>query len=194
MKQMNKRESRIVALGLLIVLAIMVYSLLINPFVIAYSNATDDIDDLWYRIEKYQVTADKYNGIERTLERVKRMRPSQGNYVKGNSSALASASLQQYLTRVIANANGKIISTQNVREEASDIATAVVIKVHMRGGLRSLISTINHLESGKPMLFVEKLAVVTTPSRKLPGSNEVEEEQLDIQFNLVGYMISEDGA
>ncbi len=191
MKAMNRRESKILALGLLAVFVVLIYSLLINPFVSAYLEKSEEINDVWYRIEKYQQTAASYKGIEQTLARVKRMNPSQGNYVQGNSTALASANLQQYLTRVIARAGGKIISTQNVREEASEIATAVIIKVHMRGELQSLVTTINQLESGKPLLFIENILVVTAPSRKLAGSNVVEAEQLDIQFNLVGYMLSE---
>jgi len=192
MKRLDKRESRVLAIGLLLAFIAIVYGFVVSPFISAYFDKADEIDELWYRIEKYQSTAETYKDVDKALERVKKMRPSQGNYLQGNTAALASANLQQYLTRVIEAATGKIISTQNVREESVGEATAVIIKVHMRGDLRSLTTTINRLEVGKPMLFIENLAVVATPPRKLPGSLAIESEQLDIQFNLVGYMLVEE--
>jgi len=193
MKKIKSRDSRVLALGILITLVIFLYAILINPIMSAFFEKSDEITDLKYRIEKFQQVAASSGDIERYLMRVKRLMPSQGYYLKGDSAALASANLQQYITQVIAGTGGKIVSTQNVRDEEVGVSsTAVIIRVHMRGDINTLAKTISRLEGGKPMLFMEKLAVVATPNRKLLGTNTVEAKQLDIQFNLVGYLLTKE--
>jgi general secretion pathway protein M len=182
----------VLAIGILVVASIAAYAFLINPIITAYFEKSDEISDLKFRIEKYQRMAASSTDVERYLSRVKRMIPSQGYYLKGDSAALASANLQQYLSRIIESSGGKIVSTQNVRDEMAGVSTAVTIRVHMRGDVNTLINTISRLEAGKPMLFMENLAVVASPQRKLLGTNAVEAKQLDIQFNLVGYLLTEE--
>jgi len=189
MKRLTAIQSRVLALGVLFIMLALFYGVLVHPIMSQYMEKNEEIASLWDRIEKYQRVAVTFDEIEGYHQQVERKMPAQGYYLKGDSSALASANLQNYLSRVIARFGGKLISTQNIREEQNGLTTAVIMRVHMKGDTRSLLNTIYKLETAKPMLFFNNLVVVRTPQRQTRNKDKPEAKQLDIQFNLVGYML-----
>jgi len=110
------------------------------------------------------------------------------DYLSPTTSALAAVELQQKIKAIVANGNGKLLSTQILPVQKRDPATRITVKVRIQGDASALLVVLHTLESDKPPLFVENLSVRKYQRRgaRLGG-------QLDIRFDLSGYMRQVEG-
>lgn len=110
------------------------------------------------------------------------------DYLSPTTVALAAVELQQKIKSIVANGNGKLLSTQILPVSENEPATKIAVKVRMQGDSSSLLIVLHALESDRPPLFVENLSVRQFQRRrtKLQG-------MLDIRFDLSGYMRKVEG-
>lgn len=88
-------------------------------------------------------------------------------YVAGETATLASANLQQYLVKSIAEASGKLIETAvseaaNNSEQIADTRTG--IKASFNIDNPGLLKLLHRLESGLPLVFVDEISIRRLPS------------------------------
>lgn len=99
-----------------------------------------------------------------------------GAYVPGESESLASASLQQYLVKSIAEASGKLIETA-VSESPDDPDQVVDNRIGIKASFNidnpGLLKLLHRLESGLPLVFVGHVSI-----RRLPGDEGVKGEEI----------------
>lgn len=110
------------------------------------------------------------------------------DYLKGKTAALAAAELQQKIKAIIGTVNGKLVSTQTLPVQDMAPASKVLVRVRMRSNTEALLNVLHGLESERPLLFVEKFTI-----RRYQRRRNRNPEELDIHFDLSGYMRQSDG-
>ena len=95
-------------------------------------------------------------------------------YFPGETATLASADLQEYVGRSIAKASGKVIETavlefEGVAADASD--RRIGIKASFDIGNDGLLALLHELETGLPLVFVDKLAIRPMPAGDGKGAD-----------------------
>nr|WP_067294613.1 type II secretion system protein GspM [Marinobacterium profundum] len=193
MNHLNPHRSRLLAVGLLLILLLLV-ALLVRPVLSGYLNYGERIESLENQLSIYQRLAEGLADAQARLASLRAAEPVTDLYLPQNKPALAAAHLQQYLHSQVSRGGGQVISTQILTSAEAGPLQTIAIQVHMRGELDDLVDLLYSLELGKPALFAENITVLANPRRQarvLRRTNRQVESQvvpaLDIRFDLTGF-------
>lgn len=186
MKQLTRMQSRVAALMLLGVALSLLARLIIYPVVGQYRSMGESIADTRFQLDRYQSLAANHDKLKNHLALLKRRNRTGEYYVSGESAALASANMQQYLKRTLDTVGGELISTQRVEHKGGDNESATSLQVHMKANLSTLLQVLYKLETAQPMFFLDDLAINARPLRATAQS-KLAPVILDVRFNLTGY-------
>ena len=118
-------------------------------------------------------------------------RPAQGGreaLLAGESSGVLAAELQRHLTELARRNNMSLRSTQVVAAKREPYLTAVALELNLQGDTAGLRSLLHAVETGMPVLFVEKLAVKLAAAREtVPSAAAYKPQSLDISLKVRGY-------
>ena len=187
MTGMTKTQSRILALMLTILVLGAALSLLGYPLVSVHAAQSSEIERKQIQVARYAKLAASHEALERELASLKVRNPAATYYVAGETPALASAKMQQYLKQVVERNGGELISTQIVSSDEADLANSSSLKVHLRSDINAATQIIYTLESGRPLLFIDDFAV---SARRVRGATAGAPPliSLDLNFELTGYL------
>ena len=98
--------------------------------------------------------------------------------------------MQKYLKGIVTRNGAEVISTQIATSDDDAENDRISLKVHLRADIRAAMVILHALESGRPMLFVDDLAI---SARAVRGQtpNDPPTVQLDLQFEIGGYAESQ---
>ncbi len=183
------RESRIAALGVLAGVVSLLILVLVIPVIQSYSDRIGSVAKLENNIARYQGVVSQLPMLVSYSRKVKAALPDNGYFLPGDTAALASASLQQYLRQTTQRVGGTLISTQTLPDAAYEGVSAISIKIRVRSDIKAMLSILHKLETSKPMLFVDTLMVMTMPKRQydLKAVKKEEGYDLDYQMTLTGF-------
>ena len=107
-------------------------------------------------------------------------------FLKGETSALAGAELQNLIKRVMEANDGLLVSSEFRQSTEPLPLTPITVVVRARSSIAALQRILLELDSGRPTLFVDRLSI---QSRHRPGRviRELNEE-LDVDFEVTGYV------
>lgn len=200
MNRLSVGQRQSLAVVLLILVLSMFFMLLVKPVVTQYLAYGESINGLENQLAHYRRLAMGAEDAERELQALQAENPTTEFYLQESKPALAAAKLQQHLHRVVGGSGGQVISTQILTQKNLDPLPSVAIKVHLRGETGQLIDLLYHLETGKPMLFMENLVVNSNPRRKVRRTRKnlkktrvirTPPPSLDVRFDLIGYTAKE---
>jgi general secretion pathway protein M len=183
--------SRSAALGLLALLLLAAYALIVAPLMTrheGYQQATQDLDQ---RLVHFEGLAAERKGVEDRLAAFRRQRGSLEVYLKNATSTLASAELQERIKQVVEGRGGTLVSTQTLPDRTDAGLLQVAIRVRMRGDTAALQKVVYALESERPLLFLDNLFIRSRMVRR--GLVIGTAPDLDINFDVIGYMRAESG-
>ncbi|MBI1195848.1 MAG: hypothetical protein GC138_08385 [Gammaproteobacteria bacterium] len=184
----GSRESRIAALGVLSGVVSLLIVVLVLPVVQSYSDKIGKISRMEDNIARYQGVVGQLPTLVSYSRKVKAALPDSGYFLPGDTAALASASLQQYVRQTTQGVGGTLISTQTLPDALYEGVSAVSVKIRVRSDLKAMISILHKLETSKPMLFVDNLMVMTVPKRQFDAkAGEEDGYDLDYQLTLTGF-------
>ena len=187
MNGMTKTQSRYAALSLLVLGTIAVVGLLCYPLVSLYVSQSTLVERKVSQIGRYRQVSENQESLEQELALLKRRSPAASYYVAGETSALASARMQQYLKQVVQQNGGELISTQILKEDEPEAAGSTSLRVHLRAELESSWQILYALESGRPLLFLDNVVITARPVRG--GNTAVAPSiSLDLNFDVTGYL------
>ena len=194
-EQLNARQQRILAIGLLVVLLGAGYLTLVQPIVSVHQRYNERIHELQDRLASYKKIASRRVSLQKEFDRIKRQASAtQAGYFKGKTQSLAGAELQNRVKQVVESAGGNLISTQILQaqdesQEGKDKNTPprVTIRIQMTGSVETVQKVFYKLESGQPRLFIDN-AYLRVKSPYLMGPNRQQSDQLDVRFNLYGFL------
>lgn len=191
-EQLNARQRRILAIGLLVLLVGAGYLILLQPIVLAHQRYNERIGELHDRLASYKKIAGSRASLQKEFDRIKRQASAtQAGYFKRKTQALAGAELQNQVKRVVESEGGNLISTQILQpgdeSKEKNIPPRVTIRIQMTGSIETIQKVLYKIESGQPRLFIDN-AYLRVKNPYLMGPTRQQSDQLDIRFNLYGFL------
>jgi general secretion pathway protein M len=187
MIRMSKLQSRYAALALLVAGAAVVLWSVCYPLVSLYSSQAANLERKQNQIVRYRHVADNQEALDKELALLKRRSPAADYYIAGETPALASAQVQQYLKQVVQKNGGELISTQILAAGDADNAQSTSLKVQLRADVNASWQILYALESSRPMLFIDNLVISARPVRGRTAQ-DAPTVSLDLSFEMTGYL------
>ncbi len=151
------------------------------------SEARDDLRETRARLDRYYAVAAQRGRFEDELTRLKTLqRQNVEQFVRGPTVAQASASLQEYLDRVVKTHGSRIQSVQVLDARAQDDLEPLMMRINLTGDDRALRSILHDLETGQPAIIVSGIRVEPDNNMRryraeVPGSDHSLDVTLDIR-------------
>lgn len=207
---MTANLHRLLALGLLIIVAYIGYWLVGQVWWGKYTFYQDHVEQLQDRLQRYSAIVATRPQLEAALQRVRQDSSVERFYLTQTSPNLAATELQQQAKAIAESNGGRLASAQvlPVVDEGgfSRVAIRLQILVTEMDALQKILHT---LESATPLLFIDNVQMRARQVRKRVAANVnrrdlrnqrdrrnrtrqrlpvVTETQLTMQFELAGYM------
>jgi cysteinyl-tRNA synthetase len=177
-------------LGLLVILAL---ALVIYPWwtkMQFYDKAVDQAAD---HIQRYQRLLDSAPEQRKQLKNLRQQLKKRKYFVSAANPELAAAELQKRVKTIVTEARGKLVSTQKMDTQGDASAREIRIKVRMKGDVDALSRVLHELEGQLPVVNIDNVSIRSRRTVKGRRKNRVEGYELDVNFELVGYMLAGSG-
>lgn len=191
---MSREQQRVLAVSLLVAMIALILFMIVAPVLSTLNNYNESIDDLQFSLRRFEREIAGKEKVLEHLNEIKRRQRQENHFSNRETSALASADLQQLIKKIVVDSGGRLTSTQVIPEEEEDHFLRIAIKVRMSGDTVVLRDVLYALETARPMLMVENLMIRAVrgrrnrKTRKIMPSNE-----LNVNFEVSGYMRAERG-
>jgi general secretion pathway protein M len=177
------------ALAVLVVLLMLVAGGILWPWGAKLREYDHKAGELAATLERYQQVNARKSRLEAELQAVRQQLGENNYYLDAATPALAAAELQRRVKEVVEGQGGKLVSTQNVDSTASETPARIAVRVRMNGDVDALTKVLHELEAGRPFLFVENLVIRSLRQVRGRGRERTTDFTLDINFDLVGYLL-----
>ncbi|MDD5114786.1 MAG: type II secretion system protein GspM [Methylobacter sp.] len=185
----SKLSQRWLALGLL-ALVLLVFSLLVvMPIINKGLELNESKQALAFRLQQYERVLATQDQVAANVEQIKQAYAEQGYLNSQQTSALASAELQEFIKKTIVEAGGQLSSTQVLPVSTKGEFTRITISVRMTGSSEVLRTVLYNIETSAPLIVIDQIdirpmrGVRNRATRQLELSNE-----LNVNFQAVSFM------
>lgn len=161
---MSQRSDRLYSVSLLL-MVIIIIGLLIEPVYDQYKSNQIEIHHLSERLHRSQELTKQGLQLQAALEELQSERDTQNYFITGNSTRLAEAKLQSLIRSTHEETGLYLSSTQVVRNNDQD-APVISMRVTSEGNLEQIRNTINALENGPTLLFIDRVTINKTQKRQ----------------------------
>lgn len=187
--QGGKLKDRLAAVALLLMVVGLIAVLLVRPLWSRYASNRDLIADLEHRVARFESIATRQEALEQQLASVRRNINLDELTLRADSATLAAADLQERVKAAVQAAGGSLTSTQILEPERVNTFDRVSVNVRMTGTTPSVQKSLYVLESGRPILMVDDLLVVTRRTTLRLGNRGAAQQQdwLDVRFRVSGF-------
>ena len=187
--RLSNQQQHVLALGILGILLLMIYSFVIAPVLTKYQTENQQIETLTDQLQRYKRLSDSRDYEAELLKKVKQDSPLKSFFLEGETRSVVSAKLQQKLKQVVAQTGGQIVSTQGLPQTTDNTQSipGVTLKVQLKAGIDELKELLFAMETSRPGLYVENLSISSSPVRNSSYAKRQVMPPLDIRFNLTGY-------
>ncbi len=192
---MQNRECRncTAAVAVLVALVLLVGGGVLLPWWAKLKEYDDKAVELTGLLERYRQVNARKSQLEAELQAVRQRLSDNNYYLAASTPALAAAELQKQVKQVVEAQGAKLVSTQNIDSVSNDAPARIAIRVRMSGDVDALTRVLHELEGGRPLLFVENMAIRSLRQVRGRGRERTTDFSLDINFDLVGYLLEGTG-
>ncbi|MET0090637.1 MAG: type II secretion system protein GspM [Candidatus Thiodiazotropha sp.] len=191
-ERLTAKQSRILAIALLLTLLLGLVILVGLPLWNMNQNLDERIAEQQHQIGLYQRMASQTDYFQSAYERLIRIRQADRRYLQSETESLAEAELQRRVKQIVSAAQGEIVSTQVINISKEEGFSRVAVRVRMKSNLQQSVQIFHRLETEKPYLFIDEITLRSRPvvRRRMPATEQIREAEsmLDIDFQLLGYM------
>lgn len=188
-KQLRCLISAALAVVLLVILGLAVILPWWNQMALYDEEALDTAE----RMGRYQNLIASKQDLAKELQQLRANQNKQGVFITAPSAELAAAQLQRHAKDAVSKAGGTLVSTQNLAQDPDDMPEKIQVRVRMKGDAGALADVLHNIESAHPLMFVENLSVKSRRTVKGRRKNRVTTYDLDVSFDLAGYLIGDKG-
>ncbi len=193
MANLAPKQSRALAVAILALVIIAAYLVLVQPYRQAYVEYQTRLARADEQLFKYRSLIDQQDRLREQLEQLKNLPQFSEYYFQEDTPALAYAALQNLVKRAVSKSGGKLVSTQTITSKTShEGLVPVTVKVSMKGTIETLYTLVHALEGRSPLLFLDKVSIQSTSAATRRRYKTAVAPQLDIRFDLTGYIRSEE--
>lgn len=188
-KQLRCLISAAVAIALLVLLVLA----LVLPWWSQMSLYEAEAVDAAERMGRYKNLIESKPELTRELQQLRADQNKQGVFITAPSTELAAAQLQKQAKDLVSQAGGTLVSTQNLAMNPDDMPEKIRVRVRIKGDAGALAEVLHGIESAHPLMFVENLSVKSRRTVKGRRKNRITTYNLDVSFDLVGYLLGGKG-
>ena len=190
--KLSKSSQRAAALLILLGIIVILFSVTVLPVLIASSNLHESIDELGFRLQKYQNIASMEVPLKNQLTRLESQRVSKEDLLNGESTAITGANLQELFKQRVQQSGGRLQSTQILPESYQGSLERIAIKANFTGSIEVLQKTLYNIEYQQPLLFVDNIEIRSRRTQRRSRRTQTEPaEMLTVTMEIAGYRRSE---
>lgn len=194
----DREQGRPLAIILLAVVLLVIYLVCFHWFILRHQTYAETISDLREQLGGVQLRLEQKPLLESRLQELRTERQDDAFFLREANFDAAAAQLAARLKGII-NTQAEnpqrcvVQSTQNTRPRDRERFEQVVVKVRMRCTLPDFIKVLDELESGLPLVFIDRLnvyqqAVSNNRTIRRGRNRGLAATTLDIRFDMLGYL------
>lgn len=187
-EKMDASQQRQLAVGLLVIAALLLLCVTILPVSLANRALNGEIETLHGRLQRLETIASQDEELRARYSKLRQNQATRGYFLQGDSEAVASADLQRILKNITTAHGTQLMSTQILPAVTEDSLTRVSLRVRIRGPMEGLVESLYELESNLALLFLDNISVRTAVSvrQRLRAANN--NLPFEANFDLTAYM------
>ena len=176
-------RGRLVALGILLIPAILVFEYVLSPLIDRYTALNSDIVELEQDIVRYRTLLTELPGLRSTIEDINTKRPLAPYLLDGDNQALAAASLQRRLQQTATRLGVRVISLRVQPPRLAGPLERIAVEARLQSSLDALHDLLIDIEAGTPTTFVDNMSISVRAARGRAESASY----LDVGFTTYGF-------
>jgi general secretion pathway protein M len=190
--KLSPRDSRIAAIGLLLLTLLLAYFLLLHWWFVAPLRDIDaQMDDLRDTQSRYAAAVAEKPLLEKRIAALGAGQATSNAFMPDDDPNTAAADLMQHVVDAVAahTAGGSCTVTQkmpvtNPQVAAGEPYRKAAVSINLSCDIEPLVAVLQTLEQGTPYLFVDNLSIYRNPMASQQGSGP----PLEVMFTLSGYV------
>jgi general secretion pathway protein M len=190
LSKITPRQSRALAVGLLVVAVVLALGVLLMPIVLLHKHYSDAIDTLTDRLARYRRVAAQAPEYRAMLEAMKD-KNGRNFFLKNTAPNLATAELQEIVRAAIEGNGGRITTSQNQAAREDGRFRQIIVNVQFFATTPNLQKILNALETQQPYMIVENITLRPLNAFRgfKPGPGQ--EPELNVQLDVAAYTSAE---
>jgi general secretion pathway protein M len=193
LRTMKPLESRIAAIGLLVLVILLAYFVLLHWWFVAPLRDIDSqMDDLRDTQSRYAAAIAEKPQLQKRLAELGHNQADSSTFLpESDPNAAAAGLMQRVVDDAAAHAQegscevSQKMPVSNPAVTPGDPYRKVVVSISLHCDMQPLIGLLYTLEKGKPYLFVQDFSVYRNPLLNMQKSGAA---PLEVQFTLAGYV------
>jgi general secretion pathway protein M len=193
MRPMKPLESRMAAIGLLVLVLLLAYFILLHWWFVAPLRDIDSqMDDLRDTQSRYAADIAEKPLLQKRLADLGHNQTDSSTFLpETDPNAAAAGLMQRVVDDAAAHAQegscevSQKMPVANPGTEANEPYRKVVVSISLHCDMQPLIGLLYALEKGKPYLFVQDFSVYRNPLLNMQKTGAA---PLEVQFTLAGYV------
>jgi general secretion pathway protein M len=180
---------RWLAVGLLVG-AIMIISLaVIVPLVNKGLELNEAKNNLIFKLQQYERILAGKDAVIASMNAIKEQYQERGLLNSQATGALASAEVQEFIKKTIAEAGGQLSSTQALPVSTKNEFSRITVNVRMTGNSEVLRSVLYKIETSTPLIIIDQIEIRPMRGVRSRATRQIEQSnELNINFQVVSFM------
>lgn len=186
--RLTQPQQRALAVLLLVLTLLLVIRVVLVPIWSAYFGNREAIAQYQDDITRYSRLSLQVAELQSAVSKLQQSDDLVRFVLPQESEPLAAAALQARVKSVVTSSGGTLTSTQVLPTEPVEGFKRIIINVRMAGSTEVLQRVLFELENGLPYLIADEIVILSRTGARRRRRAAIPVDQLDVRFNLNGYM------
>lgn len=185
----SRQMQRWLAVGLLVGAILIIGLVVITPVINKGLELRESENNLVLKLQQYERILAGKDAVTANMNAIKEQYEERGLLNSQGTGALASAEVQEFIKKAIAEAGGQLSSTQALPLSTKNEFSRITVNVRMSGNSEVLRAVLYKIETSTPLIIINEIdirpmrGVRNRATRQIQQSNE-----LNINFQAVSFM------
>lgn len=186
------QNSRLTAVLLLLVAALLIYLLFFHWFIMRHLEFADELGGLKEQLGRFESIVAQRESLQQQLASIREQRDDAAQFIDEPDFNEAAAQMSDRLGTIvdgIGDEDCQIVSRQPVRPRVEERFQRVTVNVRMRCRGEEVLEILYQMETAEPAVLVEDLNVIRPRARRRTNNEpDTGDAVLDVRFNISSYI------
>ncbi len=192
---LNRWQHSLLSLIILLGLILLITIACIRPAISYYQERQTELSSQQERLQKYRTMAAQKNKLIPLYKQQLSKTNKHQHFLPVMAPSLGAAKLQEQIKSLLEKHQGQLVSTQPVQAQPEGVFIPVMIRVHMKSDIETLLNVLHNLESSQPLAFIDNLQIQRVGSTRNNNRNKLKTrlniKPLNTRFDLKVYMLND---
>ena len=176
---------RLAALALAVLVPLLLFAVLVSPWLDSYRDGEDAIAALQARWQRLVVNSAGAAELDARIAALRDDPRLEGLLLQGDTAALAAAALQGRIKALVSEHGASLLSTNMLAAGSEGQLGRVAVSLSLRADHPALMALLEAIENDRPWLFVDLLQV--TRYAAAVSNRQGRRQPLDVRLQVYGY-------